>query len=640
MATNTLLCLTPDALVERLAASGLRGRGGGWFEAARKWRAVRVEGGEPFVIANGAEGEPGSYKDRFVMLTRPQDVVAGLALAARAVGAREAVVFLKGSFDRPAKALSGAIAAASLDGLSVEVRRGDDGYVAGEETAVVEALEGRKPWPRPKPPLPAAVGFRGRPTLVQNVETLARVPAALGDPEAYRRGETALVTVWGDVRRPGVHEVPLGTPLRRVIDEHAGGGTEPVGLVFPGGPAGMPLRASDLDVPLDPESLRAKGTALGTGAILVVGDSACPLAVAASVAGFFERENCGQCPPVRGRHREPRPHPARGRVGRLAPARPARPFRRGRLHVRPRLLRALPHRRRRRHRDGARLRGRGGSARRGRRVPVARAPAPGPLRPRLAGARRGRGGRRGAAAMRFPMRNDLIVLILATIASYPIGLAIGHPWVLPILNALPAYVVLVHRLRKGERGGTVRAMLWWATTVAIVGTVAFVWWPEPLGRIVLNGPAYKSEMFNWIRTGRGAEGNIRLFLPEHLVHLGAFLVVGIGTGSAGALVMGAVLMNFMSYYVAALAKAGVPAWGVTLLGWQPWAIARVAAFATLGVLLAEPLVSLVFPSAKERLKSSTRAAYIVAAMSGILADWFLKFLLAPTWGRWLRALLP
>jgi len=297
LATNTLHALTPDALLERLAASGLRGRGGGWFEAARKWRAVRVEGGEPLVIANGAEGEPGSYKDRFVMLRRPADVVAGLALAARAVGAREAVVFLKGSFDRPAKALSSAIAAASLDGLSVEVRRGDDGYVTGEETAVLEALEGRKPWPRPKPPLPAAVGFRGRPTLVQNVETLARVAAALGDPEAYRRGETALVTVWGDVHRPGVREVPLGTPLRRVIDEHAGGATEPVGLVFPGGPAGMPLRSSDLDLPLDPETLRAKGTALGTGAILVVGDSACPLAVAASVAGFFERENCAQCPP-------------------------------------------------------------------------------------------------------------------------------------------------------------------------------------------------------------------------------------------------------------------------------------------------------------------------------------------------------
>ena len=287
----------PDELLERLAASGLRGRGGAWFEAARKWRAVRVEGGEPVLVANGAEGEPGSFKDRHVMRRRPADVVAGLALAARAIGAREAVVFLKGSFDQEANALVTALAAASLDGLSVEVRRGDDGYVTGEETALLEALEGRRPWPRPKPPLPAAVGYRGRPTLVQNVETLARVRAAIADPEGYRRGETTLVTLWGDVRRPGVHEVRLGTPLGRVIDEPGGGATEPVGLVFPGGPAGAPLRASDLDVPLDPQSLREKGTALGTGAVLVVGASACPLAVAASVAGFFERENCGQCPP-------------------------------------------------------------------------------------------------------------------------------------------------------------------------------------------------------------------------------------------------------------------------------------------------------------------------------------------------------
>ena len=169
--------------------------------------------------------------------------------------------------------------------------------MTGEETALLETLEGRRPWPRPKPPLPAAVGYRGRPTLVQNVETLARAKSAIADPEGYRRGETTLVTLWGDVRRPGVHEVRLGTPLGEVIDGPGGGATEPIGLVFPGGPAGAPLGASDLDVLLDPDSLREKGTALGTGAILVVGASACPLAVAASVAGFFERENCGQCPP-------------------------------------------------------------------------------------------------------------------------------------------------------------------------------------------------------------------------------------------------------------------------------------------------------------------------------------------------------
>ena len=296
MATPPLHALPPDALLERLLASGLRGRGGGWFETARKWQAVRVEGGEPLVVANGAEGEPGSFKDRHVMRHRPADVVAGLLLAARAVGAREAIVFLKGSFDGPAATLSQALAAAPLDGLSVAIHRGDDGYVTGEETALLEALEGRRPWPRPKPPLPAAVGFRGRPTLVQNVETLARVPSALADPRAYRESETTLVTVWGDVRQPGVHEARLGTPLRQVIDQ-AGGATEAIGLVFPGGPAGGPLGPADLDVPLDPGALRAKGTALGTGAILVVGASACPLAVAASVAGFFERENCGQCPP-------------------------------------------------------------------------------------------------------------------------------------------------------------------------------------------------------------------------------------------------------------------------------------------------------------------------------------------------------
>src|SRR5512139_3667215 len=130
---SALGALSADVLLERLAASTLRGRGGGWFEAARKWRAVRIEGGEPFLVANGAEGEPGSFKDRYVMRRRPADVVAGLVLAARAMGAREAVVFLRGSFEREARALAVARAEASLDGLSVGIRHGDDAYVTGEE---------------------------------------------------------------------------------------------------------------------------------------------------------------------------------------------------------------------------------------------------------------------------------------------------------------------------------------------------------------------------------------------------------------------------------------------------------------------------------------------------------------------------
>ncbi len=294
---TSLLESSPEDLVERLDRSGLRGRGGGWFPAARKWKAVRAEGGRPLVIANGAEGEPGSFKDRFVMRRRPDEVIEGLRLAARAMGTSEAVVFLKASFDAPAKALEAALARASLGALEVRIRRGDDGYITGEETALLESLEGRKPWPRPKPPLPYAVGYEGRPTLIQNVETLARLPGALAEPEAARASETTLVTLGGDVRRPGVREVSLGTPLRAVIDEHAGGAVEPIGLVFPAGPGAPPLLPADLDTPLDPDALRQKGSALGTGAVLVVGASACPLAVAVSVASFYERESCGQCPP-------------------------------------------------------------------------------------------------------------------------------------------------------------------------------------------------------------------------------------------------------------------------------------------------------------------------------------------------------
>jgi NADH-quinone oxidoreductase subunit F len=284
----------PSELIGRLLASGLRGRGGGWFPAARKWQAVRVEGGRPAVVGNGAEGEPGSVKDRYVMRTRPDDVLAGLAQAAQALDADEAVVYLKGSFLLEAEALQ---AARPRGGPVPLIRRGDDSYIVGEETALLESLEGRRAWPRPKPPLPAAVGLRGRPTLVQNVETLARVPAALADPAGYRARETTLVSLWGDVNRPGVHEVRLGTPVRAVVEAHGGGTPHGVGMVFPAGPSAPPLAADALDTPLDPDALRAAGSALGTAAVLVVGTSRCPIAVGAALASFFERESCGQCPP-------------------------------------------------------------------------------------------------------------------------------------------------------------------------------------------------------------------------------------------------------------------------------------------------------------------------------------------------------
>jgi NADH-quinone oxidoreductase subunit F len=292
-----LLGLEPGEILSRLADSGLRGRGGGWFPAARKWNAVRVEGGRPVVVANGAEGEPGSLKDRYAMLTRPADVLRGLRLAARALGADEAIVYLKGSFSGPLEALRGALAASSADGPRIRLHRGEDGYVAGEETALIESLEGRRAWPRPKPPLPAAVGLFGQPTLVQNVETLARVPAAVADPAAFRAGETTLVSLWGDVRRPGVYERRLGTPLRALIEEDGGGATDAIGWLFPSGPSAAPLPGESADLPLDPDVLRGAGSGLGTASLLVVGAARCPLSVACSLADFFERESCAQCPP-------------------------------------------------------------------------------------------------------------------------------------------------------------------------------------------------------------------------------------------------------------------------------------------------------------------------------------------------------
>jgi NADH-quinone oxidoreductase subunit F len=292
----TLADLATRDLLLRVEASGLRGRGGGWYPAARKWASVRAEGGEPLVVVNGAEGEPGSIKDRHVMQTQPAAILAGLALAARGVGAREAIVYLKGGFEAPAAALERALREAPPEGLEVTVRRGADSYVAGEETAVLEALEGRRAWPRPKPPLPCAVGYLGRPTLVQNVETLSRVPHAVADPERFRREETTCVSLWGHVRRPGVYEVRLGTPIAEVV--HAcGGAADGIGLVFPAGPSAAPLAAGELATPLDPDALKAAGSALGTASLLVLRPGLCPISVAVSLAAFFERESCGQCPP-------------------------------------------------------------------------------------------------------------------------------------------------------------------------------------------------------------------------------------------------------------------------------------------------------------------------------------------------------
>jgi hypothetical protein len=231
----------------------------------------------------------------------------------------------------------------------------------------------------------------------------------------------------------------------------------------------------------------------------------------------------------------------------------------------------------------------------------------------------------------------VLIVVLAAVLSYPLGLALGVPWLLPVLNAAPAYVAMVILLRRGQTRHAVGVMLAWAAALAVAGTLTFAVWPRPPGALILHGPEYRDEMFSWIRTGTGREGSPRLFVPQHALHLAAFVVLSLLTASALSITMGAALMNYMGFYVASLARAGVPAWAVVLLGWQPWAIARVAAFSVLGVALAQPLLRRMTKGVAPMHVSRT----LVMAAAGLLcADVVLKALLAPMWGRWLRGVLP
>jgi hypothetical protein len=228
-------------------------------------------------------------------------------------------------------------------------------------------------------------------------------------------------------------------------------------------------------------------------------------------------------------------------------------------------------------------------------------------------------------------------VVFFTLLSYPLGLTVGSRWLLPLLNAAPAYLVMVTFLRRGERGRAVRTMLLWAATLAIVSTVSFRLWPTAAESTVLNGAAYREEMFHWIRTGEGTEGRLQLFLPQHLLHLGAFVILSLLSGSVLSVLMGAVLMNYMGFYVASLSRAGVPLATVLLFGWQPYALVRIAAFSTLGAILAEPLLSRVLRYPYPGLAASRR--YFMWALGGLVLDWVLKTAIAPTWGMALRASL-
>ncbi|MFI8500732.1 NADH-ubiquinone oxidoreductase-F iron-sulfur binding region domain-containing protein [Streptomyces sp. NPDC085524] len=280
----------PDALLGHLSASGLRGRGGAGFPAAVKLRAVRDQGGIPVVVANGEEGEPGSVKDRWLLRARPHLVLDGLALAAAVTGAVRGYVYHS---DPEAGARVRRALAEREPDLPVEVVETAHTYVAGEESAVVRRIDGGPALPTAKPPRPFERGVGGAPTLVSNVETLARIALTAAHPEL--RGTIArstLVTVSGGNAVPVLTEVPYGIPLRTLA---AGHGIPDAAGALMGGLFGGLVDARSLDLPLEPGALAAAGTALGCGAIRFLAAGACPVATAADAVGHLAAESTRQC---------------------------------------------------------------------------------------------------------------------------------------------------------------------------------------------------------------------------------------------------------------------------------------------------------------------------------------------------------
>ncbi|BAS29233.1 NADH-ubiquinone oxidoreductase-F iron-sulfur binding region domain-containing protein [Limnochorda pilosa] len=299
---------TPDRVVAEIEAAGLRGRGGAAFPTATKWRAA-AEGAPPrYVVVNGGEDEPGSRKDRFLMENHPHRVIEGALIAARAVGASKVFFYVNRTFTASLRPLWGALEDAGAAGLLGDVEaavvEAPPEYVAGEETAALEVIEGRPARPRRKPPYPVQAGLWGRPTVVNNVETLAQAAAIVhqGAERVRRLGTAAspgtlLLSVGGGVNRPGVFEVPFGTPLRAVVEDLAGGvwGGRSVKAILPGGPSAGYLPGTALDTPIDYDALAQAGSWVGCGAIRVVPRGMCMVEELLRLAPFFAEESCGQC---------------------------------------------------------------------------------------------------------------------------------------------------------------------------------------------------------------------------------------------------------------------------------------------------------------------------------------------------------
>ncbi|MSP59998.1 MAG: hypothetical protein EXR72_06590 [Myxococcales bacterium] len=296
----------PAEIIATLSASGLAGRGGAGFPTGVKWQAVRDAVGDlKYVVVNADEGEPITFKDRPILERDPHLLLEGMRIAAHAVGARQGIIYLRYEYPEAKGILETAIAEARAAGLldaefDVWVRVGAGAYICGEETSLLNSLEGKRPFPRDKPPYPTTHGLFGRPTLVNNVETLAAVPRILERGAAFWKAhQPKLYSIAGDILRPGNYELPLGTTVGALLA--AAGGVTGGELQFftLGGLSGGLLGRDDLDMPLDFAAPKARGAMLGSGGILVGNSRRCPVDIVRAASDFFRAESCGKCFPCR-----------------------------------------------------------------------------------------------------------------------------------------------------------------------------------------------------------------------------------------------------------------------------------------------------------------------------------------------------
>ncbi len=319
-ALRKALAMSPEDVLEQLKVSGIRGRGGAGFAMGTKISFLPKGSMEKYLVCNADESEPGTFKDRELMQKSPHMLIEGIVIAAYAAAIGRAFIYIRGEYELQAEMLDAAVAEARAAGyigenildsghsLSLVVHRGAGAYICGEETGLLDSLEGKRGNPRLKPPFPAIQGLYQGPTLINNVETLATVPTiiTIGGEEYAKLGVetstgTKVVSVSGHVKRPGNYEIELGVPSREIIFGLAGGPPDgqKVKCWFPGGSSSPVLKAEDLDVPYDFNSLAAAGSMLGSGAIIVVNDATPILDVAMKVAKFYRHESCGKCTPCR-----------------------------------------------------------------------------------------------------------------------------------------------------------------------------------------------------------------------------------------------------------------------------------------------------------------------------------------------------